>query len=66
MRTYCYYRFFLKKKLGFEVKKDIDLFVCLMVFNATFNTISVISWRSVLLVKETGGPVENHRHVASH
>jgi hypothetical protein len=32
------------------------LFVCLMVFNATFNNISVISWRSVLLVEETGGP----------
>jgi hypothetical protein len=28
-----------------------------MVFNATFNNISVISWRSVLLVEETG---ENH------
>jgi len=27
-----------------------------MVFNATFNNISVISWRSVLLVKEIGGP----------
>ena len=26
-----------------------------MVFNATFNNISVISWRSVLLVEETGG-----------
>ena len=26
--------------------------VCLMVFNATFNNISVISWRSVLLVEE--------------
>jgi hypothetical protein len=25
-----------------------------MVFNSTFNNISVISWRSVLLVKETG------------
>jgi len=25
-----------------------------MVFNATFNSISVISWRSVLLVEETG------------
>jgi len=24
------------------------------VFNATFNNISVISWRSVLLVEETG------------
>ena len=31
-----------------------------MVFNTTFNNISVISWRSVLLVKETGGPGENH------
>jgi hypothetical protein len=27
-----------------------------MVFNATFNNISAISWRSVLLVEETGGP----------
>jgi hypothetical protein len=27
-----------------------------MVFNATFNNISVISWRSVLLVKETEAP----------
>jgi hypothetical protein len=41
-------------------------FVCLMVFNATFNNISVISWRSVLLVEETGGPRENHRPVTSH
>jgi len=37
-----------------------------MVLNATFNNISVTSWRSVLLVKETGGPGENHRHVVSH
>ena len=27
-----------------------------MVFNATFNNISVISWQSVLLVEETGVP----------
>jgi len=38
----------------------------LMVFNATFNNISVISWRSVLLVEETGGPGDNHRPAASH
>jgi len=38
---------------------------CVMVFNATFNTISVISWRSVLLVEETGVPEENHRPAAS-
>ena len=31
-----------------------------MVFNATFNNISVISWWSVLLVEETGGHRENH------
>ena len=37
-----------------------------MVFNATFNNISVMSWRSVLLVEETGGHVDNHRPVASH
>ena len=44
----------------------VCLFVCLMVFNATFNNISVISWQSVLLVEEAGGPGENHRPVASH
>jgi len=36
-----------------------------MVFNTTFNNISVISWRSVLLVEETRVPRENHRPVAS-
>ena len=30
------------------------LFVCLLMFNATFNNISVKSRRSVLLVEETG------------
>jgi len=35
------------------------------VFNATFYNISVISWRSVLLVEEAGGPGENHRPAAS-
>ena len=38
-----------------------------MVFlNATFNYISVILWRSVLLVEETGPPRKNHQSVASH
>ena len=32
-----------------------------MVSNATFNNISVISWRSFLLVEDTGVPRENHR-----
>jgi hypothetical protein len=30
-----------------------------MVFNAIFNNISVMLWRSVLLVEETGVPEEN-------
>ena len=36
-----------------------------MVFNATFNNTSVISWRSVLLVEETGVLGKNHRPVAN-
>ena len=40
--------------------------VRIMVFNATFNNISAISWWSVLLVEETGVPGENHRPAASH
>jgi hypothetical protein len=53
-------------------EKKIDFFSFLMackqmlrkwsslVSNATFNNISVISWRSVLLVEETRGSVENN------
>jgi len=37
-----------------------------MVFNATFNNMLVISWRSVLLVEETGVPAENQQPVTSH
>ena len=36
------------------------------VFNTTFNNISVISWRSVLLVEKNGVPGENHQPVVSH
>jgi hypothetical protein len=35
--------------------------VIVMVFNATFSNITIISWRSVLLVEETGITGENHR-----
>ena len=41
-------------------------FSCLMVLNGTFNNISVISCRSILLGEETEGPRENHQPVASH
>jgi len=37
-----------------------------MVFNATFNTSSIKSRRTVLLMEETGVPGENHRLVTSH
>jgi len=42
-------------------KKKNDEFV----FNATFNNISVISLRSVLLVEETGVSGGNHRPATS-
>ena len=34
-------------------------------FNATFNNISAISWRPVLVVEEARIPGENHRPLAS-
>jgi len=37
-----------------------------MVFDTTFNNISVISWLSVLLVEKTGVDGENHHLVTSH
>ena len=41
-------------------------FVCCMVLNATFNSISVILWRSVSLMEKTGVPWKNHRLATSH
>ena len=43
-----------------------DWLVAYMVFNATFNNISVISWRSALWVEETAVHGENHWPAASH
>ena len=37
-----------------------------MVFNATFNTISAISWQSVVFLEETGIPEKTHRPAANH
>jgi hypothetical protein len=36
-----------------------------MVFNATFNNILVISWRSVLMIENTGELGENEQPAAS-
>jgi len=52
--------------LSKQFQNPIGWLVGFMVFNAPFNNISVISWRSVLLVEETGVPGENHQPVASH
>ena len=76
-----YTRPFIQSKLRWKIESFYEIYklfsqlrhqigigwlVGLMVFNVTFNNISVISWRSVLLVEETGGPGKNHRPVASH
>jgi hypothetical protein len=50
---------------GLENNKCPWIRVRVMLFNATFNNISVRSWRSVLLVEETGVPGENQRPPAS-
>ena len=42
-----------------------DLILDFIVFNATFNDISAISWQPVLVVEETGLPGENYRQWAS-
>ena len=49
-----------------KVHVIIGLFGWYMVFNATFNNISVISWKSVLLVEEPGIPRDNHQPAVSH
>jgi thiamine phosphate synthase YjbQ (UPF0047 family) len=48
---------------GTATKISADLVGWFMVFNATFNNITAISWQSILLVEVNG---ENHRPVASH
>ena len=47
--------------------KIIGVMDGVMVFSATINNNSVISWRSALLLEETGVSVnvENHRHAVS-
>ena len=55
------------KRIVLYLTTDLHLITgWVRVFDASFNNISVISWRSVLLVKETGVPTENHRPTTSH
>ena len=48
-----------------KINEDTFHLFMVMVFNVTFNNISVISWQSILLVEEIGVPWENHRPAAS-
>jgi hypothetical protein len=47
-------------------KREKNMRLWGIMFNAIFSNISVISWWSVALVEETGVPGENHRPDASH
>jgi hypothetical protein len=61
LNNFINHKYKYKHKLynkGYEVR--------VMVFIVTFSNTSIISWRSVLLMEETGVPGENHRPVASH
>ena len=42
------------------ILRFINKFIEVMVFDATFNNISVILWQSVLLVEKTGVPGKDH------
>ena len=53
----------LNVKIDLSIPKSKFRF---MVFNATLNNISAISWWSVLLMEEIGGTRRNPRPVASH
>jgi hypothetical protein len=57
-------RLYLSKCFKYKCVRGLGTIV--MVFNATFNNISAISWGSVILVEETGVPGENPGPVVSH
>ena len=65
VRFYCFLHFMVLMNWGLSLPCRIYM-VRIMVFNTTFNNISVISWRSILLVEETGVPGENRWPVTSH
>jgi hypothetical protein len=67
---YCFYQYYhnvfdITLFIIFSIGVSL-LRVRFMVFNDTINNISVISWRSVLLVEETRVHGANHRPVVNH
>jgi hypothetical protein len=68
---FCYtiYGARMHVKNVFDFKRDDGCHMGLawfMYYNASFNNISAISWRLVLLVEKTGVPLENNLPVAIH
>jgi hypothetical protein len=51
---------------GLQSSFENNGLVAFMVFKSTFNNISVMLWRSVLFVDETGVPEEKYQSAASH
>ena len=62
---YLCHQSLLQLKLCHQIKIMAMLFVWWFLMHF-LNNILVISWSSVLLVEETGGPGENYRPVAGH
>ena len=50
---------------GLEQAHIVWIWLCFVVFKATVNNMSAISWQSDFVEEETGGPGENHRPAAS-
>ena len=59
-------KYHMSTSTEWEKQNNFWVRVQVLVFNATFNNISVNSWRSVLLVEENRVPWEHHRPAASH
>ena len=65
VHQFCRFNYGNRLQTSPNVEKKLIRLVWFMVFNATFNNISVILWWSVLLVKETDVSGENHRETRS-
>ena len=63
-RQFCSRKWFKKKH--FILESGLRVRVRVLMFNATCYNISVISWRFILLVEETGKPGDNYRPAANH
>ena len=63
--TYTYIHFCICSLFWKNYESVYSVLVRAMVFYATFNNISSISWRSVVFVEETRVPAKNRRQTLS-